>query len=57
MHLVKIMFNNTAKSTNFLAYSWGDELNEIEKRKLLSESGLNGVIYDRINESTNESDN
>jgi glycerophosphocholine phosphodiesterase GPCPD1 len=57
LHLMNIIFNNTTKSTNnFLAYSWGDELNEIEKRKLLTESGFHGIIYDRINESTTESE-
>ena len=56
LHLINIIFNNTSKTTNFLAYSWGDELNQAEKRKLLTESGFNGIIYDRINESTTESE-
>ncbi len=50
MHLTKILFNHTSKSTNFLSYCWGDELNEIEKRKLFLEHGINGIIYDRIDE-------
>ena len=50
LHLTKILFSHTAKSTNFLSYCWGDELNEIEKRKLFLEHGVNGIIYDRINE-------
>ena len=53
LHLINILFNHTSKTTNFLAYSWGDDLNEMEKRKLFSESGINGIIYDRINESIN----
>ena len=33
-----------------MAFSWGDDLNEIEKRQLFSRSGINGIIYDRISE-------
>lgn len=51
LHLINILFNQSTKSANFLAYSWGDDLNELDKRRLMSESGLNGIIYDRINES------
>lgn len=50
LHLIKILFNHTAKSKNFLSYCWGDELNQIEKRKLFLDYGMNGLIYDRINE-------
>jgi hypothetical protein len=56
MHLINILFSNTSRSANFLAYSWGDDLNEADKRKLLSQSGFNGIIYDRINESNTESE-
>jgi hypothetical protein len=52
MHLINILFSHTSKSTNFWAYSWGDDLNEVEKRKAFYESGgINGIIYDRIEES------
>ena len=56
MHLVNILFSNIPKSANFLAYSWGDQMNEADKRKLLTQCGINGIIYDRINESTTESE-
>jgi glycerophosphocholine phosphodiesterase GPCPD1 len=49
-HLINILFNHTSKSANFLAFSWGDDLNQIEKRQLFSQSGINGIIYDRISE-------
>jgi len=49
-HLINILFYHTLKSANFLAFSWGDDLNEIEKRQLFSRSGINGIIYDRISE-------
>lgn len=51
LHLINILFNHASKSANFLAYSWGDDLNELDKRRLMSESGINGIIYDRIHES------
>lgn len=51
LHLINILFNHTLKSANFLAYSWGDDLNELDKRQLFTQSGINGIIYDRINES------
>ena len=51
LHLTNILFSHTSKSANFFAYSWGDDLNEIESREKLIKSGINGVIYDRINES------
>ena len=51
-HLINILFYHTLKSENFLAFSWGDDLNEIEKRQLFSRSGINGIIYDRISEKT-----
>jgi hypothetical protein len=51
MHLINIMFSNTTKSKNFLTYSWGDDLNEVEKRKMFTERGINGIIYDRIDEN------
>lgn len=51
MHIVNLLFSHTSKTANFLAYSWGEDLNDQEKRKFLSQSGLNGIIYDRINES------
>jgi hypothetical protein len=50
LHLISILFSHTSKSTNFFAYSWGDDLNEVDKRELFSKSGINGIIYDRINE-------
>ena len=53
LHLTKILFNHTTKSANFLSYCWGDELNEIEKRKLFLDHGIDGIIYDRINELNN----
>ena len=51
-HLINILFYHTLKSANFLAFSWGDDLNEIEKRQLFSRSGINGIIYDRISEKS-----
>jgi glycerophosphocholine phosphodiesterase GPCPD1 len=47
-HLISILFNHTLKSANFLAFSWGDDLNEINQRLHFSNSGINGIIYDRV---------
>lgn len=51
MHIINLLFSHTSKTANFLAYSWGDDLNDLDKRQLLSQAGLHGIIYDRINES------
>ena len=48
LHLINILFNDSLKSANFLSYAWGDELNQIEKRKLFVRNGINGIIYDRV---------
>lgn len=45
-----ILYTHSTKSGNFYAYTWGDYLNETEKRRAISELGINGVIYDRMNE-------
>jgi len=42
---------NLKKDSNFLVYTWGDDLNEISNRKLFQSSGVDAIIYDRINES------
>lgn len=44
----ELFIGSDPKTTNFLRYAWGDELNESEKRKLYKKTGLNGIIYDRI---------
>lgn len=51
LHIVNLLFSHSAKTANFLAYSWGEELNDLDKRQQLSQLGINGIIYDRINES------
>jgi hypothetical protein len=52
LNLIKNIFNNdSSKLSNFLGYSWGDHLNDSERRKLFIEHGLNGIIYDRIDEN------
>lgn len=51
MHIINLLFSHTEKTANFLAYSWGDDLNDLDKRQQLTQLGINGIIYDRINES------
>ncbi|XP_068610270.1 glycerophosphocholine phosphodiesterase GPCPD1 isoform X2 [Brachionichthys hirsutus] len=37
-----------AKTKGLVVFSWGDDNNDAENRRMLREQGLNGVIYDRI---------
>ncbi len=44
-----IGFIKKQKSTNFLVYSWGKDLNNLENRKTFKKD-FDGIIYDRIYE-------
>lgn len=51
-HLIRNLLKiDELNSANFLSYAWGDELNESDKRKLYKKTGINGIIYDRIQDS------
>lgn len=43
-----LFIGSDLRTTNFLRIAWGEELNEQNKRKLYKKTGLNGIIYDRI---------
>lgn len=47
-----IIYSHSTKSGNFYAYSWGDYLNEQSRRRAISELGIRGIIYDRMDGST-----
>ena len=45
-----ISFIEQQQSFNFLAFSWGQDLNNHLNRSILRQANFDGIIYDRINE-------
>lgn len=43
-----LFIGSDPRSTNFLRIAWGDELNHSNNRITYKKTGLNGIIYDRV---------
>jgi len=43
-----LFIGSDPRSTNFLRFAWGDELNNSAHRITYKKTGLNGIIYDRV---------